>query len=200
MTATPRIYSEAAKSRALQIGQVALYSMDDEAIYGPEFHRMTFHDAVEQQLLTDYKVVVLTIEQAYISEILQNAIEAGAVDVEIQHSDAAKLVGCWKALSAPEGPDAPDTVRPLQRAIAFTNTIRNSKGIKENWPDLVKESQSESEARDASKHHGLDVDHVDGSMNASDPRKALGLATRQRRRSAKPVPDTLERPLPVGRR
>ncbi len=75
MTATPRIYSEAAKNRALKVGQVALYSMDDESEYGPEFHRMTFHDAVEQQLLTDYKVVVLTIEQAYISQVLQEAIE-----------------------------------------------------------------------------------------------------------------------------
>ena len=166
MTATPRIYSETAKNKALQIGQVSLYSMDDENIYGPEFHRMTFSHAVEQQLLTDYKVVVLTIEQAYISEVLQNAIEAGAVDVAMQHSDAAKLVGCWKALAAPEGPDAPSTVRPLQRAIAFTNTIKNSKGIKNNWPELVRESQTVLSEEHISRQHGLDVDHVDGSMNA----------------------------------
>ena len=167
MTATPRIYSEAAKSKALQIGQVALYSMDDEAQYGPEFHRMTFHDAVEQQLLTDYKVVVLTIEQAYISEVLQNAIEAGAVDgLGIQHNDAAKLVGCWKALGAPEGPDASSTVRPLQRAIAFTNTIKNSKAVKYNWPELVKESQDVLTEEHISRQHGLDVEHVDGTMNA----------------------------------
>ena len=167
MTATPRIYSEAAKSKALQIGQVALYSMDDEAQYGPEFHRMTFHDAVEQQLLTDYKVVVLTIEQAYISEVLQNAIEAGAVEAEgFLHNDAAKLVGCWKALAAPEGPDAASTVRPLQRAIAFTNTIKNSKAVKYNWPELVKESQDVLTEEHISRQHGLDVEHVDGTMNA----------------------------------
>ncbi len=166
MTATPRIYSEAAKSKALQIGQVALYSMDDEAQYGPEFHRMTFSDAVEQRLLTDYKVVVLTIEQAYISEVLQNAIEAGTLQISPDQSIAAILVGCWKALSAPEGPDAPASVRPLQRAIAFTNTIRRSKDAKDIWPDLVRESQSVLSAQHVSRQHGLDVDHVDGSMNA----------------------------------
>ena len=166
MTATPRIYSETAKNKALQIGQVSLYSMDDENIYGPEFHRMSFSDAVEQQLLTDYKVVVLTIEQAYISEVLQNAIEAGAVEANLDHSDAARLVGCWKALAAPEGPDAPSSVRPLQRAIAFTSTIKDSKGIKEFWPQIVRESQNVLSQEHISRQHGLDVDHVDGTMNA----------------------------------
>ena len=164
MTATPRIYSESAKNKALEIGQVSLYSMDDETQYGPEFHRMTFHDAVEQQLLSDYKVVVLTIQHSYISEVLEKANENGINP--LTQSDAAKLVGCWKALAAPEGPDAPSSVRPLQRAIAFTNTIKNSKAVKDSWPEIVKESQDVLSQEHLSRLHGLDVQHVDGTMNA----------------------------------
>ena len=41
MTATPRIYAEDSKRRA-EDNSVVLYSMDDEAVFGPTFHRLTF--------------------------------------------------------------------------------------------------------------------------------------------------------------
>ena len=47
MTATPRLYTEGAKTKAATHG-VEVFSMDDEATYGPEFHRLPFSRAVEQ--------------------------------------------------------------------------------------------------------------------------------------------------------
>ncbi|MCV7670240.1 DEAD/DEAH box helicase family protein, partial [Micrococcus luteus] len=61
MTATPRIYVQEAKAKAAQ-DQVTVYSMDDESIYGPEFHRLGFGKAVEQGHLTDYKVLILAVD------------------------------------------------------------------------------------------------------------------------------------------
>ncbi len=165
MTATPRIYSDTAKRRALEIGQTTLYSMDDQSQYGPEFHRMTFHEAVERDLLTDYKVIVLNIEESYVVGSLQHAVASGG-DREISLDDAAKIVGCSSALIAPEGPRPTTDVAPLQRAIAFSNTIRNSKRIQEGWADIIRESQSLLSEEQRSRIHGFDVDHVDGKMNA----------------------------------
>ncbi|MFZ0717779.1 DEAD/DEAH box helicase family protein, partial [Mycobacterium sp.] len=61
MTATPRIYSDAVKGKADE-HSAELVSMDDELRYGPEFHNLSFGDAVERGLLTDYKVLVLTVD------------------------------------------------------------------------------------------------------------------------------------------
>ena len=46
--------------------------MDDENIYGPEFHRLGFGQAVGQGLLTDYKVLILTVDENYIARSLQS--------------------------------------------------------------------------------------------------------------------------------
>ena len=166
MTATPRIYSDSAKTKARDIGEVALYSMDDESQYGPEFHRMTFADAVENGHLSDYKVIVLNVEESFVDGALQRSIAAGG-DAELNLDDAAKILGCSKALIAPEGPDAGKEVRPLQRAIAFSTTIKNSKRVTESWETIVNDGRDEVlTEEERSRMHVFDVDHVDGGMNA----------------------------------
>ncbi len=162
MTATPRIYSEAAKSKARAIGQVALYSMDDEAQYGPEFHRMTFAEAVEQNRLSDYKVVILNIDQSAIAGPLAAANTAGA-SRELSLDDASKLVGCTSALF---NPDRENNASPLLRAIAFTNTIKNSRIVSENWPTVANEAQKVMSDKAQHRQINCSVQHVDGKMNA----------------------------------
>ena len=74
MTATPRIYGDAAKVKA-ESGEVALCSMDDEALYGKELYVINFSEAVQRGLLTDYKVLVLTVEESVISRRLQDLLK-----------------------------------------------------------------------------------------------------------------------------
>ncbi len=60
MTATPRYFKEHVKRRAAEL-EFELVSMDDEHVFGPEFHVLTFHEAIsaDPPLLTDYQVVVI---------------------------------------------------------------------------------------------------------------------------------------------
>lgn len=67
MTATPRLYDDKVKDKADE-HSAEVSSMDDEAIYGPEFHRLGFGEAVEKGLLTDYKVLVLGVEDDIAAE------------------------------------------------------------------------------------------------------------------------------------
>jgi predicted helicase len=71
MTATPRIFADAAKATA-EKDNVALCSMDDEALYGKQLHVITFSEAVQLKLLTDYKVIVLAIDAKHVSSRIQN--------------------------------------------------------------------------------------------------------------------------------
>jgi predicted helicase len=62
MTATPRLYSETAGEKAKK-ADALLCSMDDPWLYGEEMYRIGFGEAVDKKLLSDYKVIVLTIHR-----------------------------------------------------------------------------------------------------------------------------------------
>ncbi len=64
MTATPKIYGETAQKQAQkEEGVEILYTMDDEKVYGKEFFNYSFGKAIEDNYLTDYKVVILKIRK-----------------------------------------------------------------------------------------------------------------------------------------
>ena len=88
MTATPRLYTESAKAKAAS-HDVDVFSMDDPETYGPEFHRLPFSRAVDQGLLSDYKVVVLAMSEQHVDAALQAHLAAG--ESEINLTDAAKI-------------------------------------------------------------------------------------------------------------
>ena len=62
---------------------------------------------------------------------------SGAGGSEINITDATKFVGCWRALQNPEGKSGDEAIKPLTRAIAFNNTILNSKRLAEHWNGVI---------------------------------------------------------------
>lgn len=174
MTATPRIYGDNAKIKA-ESGEVTLCSMDDEALYGKELFVINFSEAVQRGLLTDYKVLVLTVEESVINRRLQELLKDE--DNQLKVDDAAKIVGCWKALAKQGlheqliGDD-----QPMKRAVAFCQVISpNYKGTKHkvssiniaNMFQSVVEAYQESENIDEASRLICEAEHVDGGMNAS---------------------------------
>ena len=179
MTATPRVYGNAAKATAEQ-QSVALCSMDDEALYGPTFEVLSFSEAVARGLLVDYKVIVLAIEETHISRRIQGLL--ADEDNSLRLDDAAKIVGCWKALTkrglAEELLGDRD---PMRRAVAFCQVIEERKGAKhhrvasktiaEMFPSVIEEYLRTAEADerdDGSTPLKVEVEHVDGHMNATE--------------------------------
>ena len=169
MTATSRLYTESAKAKAAS-HDADVFSMDDPETYGLEFHRLPFSRAVDQGLLSDYKVVVLAMSEQHVDAALQAHLAAG--ESEINLTDAAKITGCWRALQNPENEGSGGApVRRLSRAIAFTNTIASSKRLETHWDDIIGhaiELLPEAERRSALR---CDTRHVDGQHHALD-RKA----------------------------
>lgn len=163
MTATPRIFDGSVKDKA-KAKQAALTSMDDEATYGPEFFRLGFGEAVEMGLLTDYKVVVLTVSERHVARTLQQNL-AGE-DGELNVDELAQIIGCWNALAkhAPDAETAADFASdpaPMRRAVAFLRSISASKEFTKVFDGVV----NQADGLDASALRCA-VDHVDGTMNA----------------------------------
>ncbi len=170
MTATPRIFDENVRAKAEEHSAV-ITSMGDETKYGPEFHRLTFGTAVERGLLTDYKVLVLTVDEEHIAGPLQNQI----VDTnhEINLDDATKIVGCWNGLAKRAGADVNGNgflpgQMPMKRAVAFLRDIKSSRRFSDAFEQVVNAYDgAEDDVLACSAHH------VDGSFNALERNREL---------------------------
>jgi predicted helicase len=160
MTATPRLYSERAKAKAAG-SDVVVCSMDDETLYGPDFHYLGFGKAVGEGLLSDYRVVVLMVDEAYVNEAAHDALSDAELDLKLE--DAARLVGCWRGLSK-RGVDEDEFIydpTPMRRAVSFSTTIAYSKRICAALPEVVHSLLDQGE-----HGTGCDARHVDGTMGA----------------------------------
>ncbi|BAI21271.1 DNA helicase restriction enzyme Type III R subunit [Acetobacter pasteurianus IFO 3283-12] len=175
MTATPRIYGDVAQEKAEKEGAI-VYGMNNAEIFGPEFHVITFSEAVRRKLLVDYKVIVLAVDEGTVSARLQKLLDDP--DNGLKVDDASKIVGCWKALAkiglSQDGVEDPE---PMKRAVAFCQVISpdykgrahkvSSIQIAEMFQKVVEEYQQqdgiEPEARLT-----CEAEHVDGGMNASE--------------------------------
>ena len=178
MTATPRIYGDVAQAKAKK-DDIALCSMDDEALFGRELHVLTFSESVQRDLLVDYKVIVLTVDEAHISSSLQSMLSDA--NNQLRVGDAAKIVGCWKALAKEdqEG-ELVDDPSPMRRAVAFCQVIErrptmkthkvSSKEIATWFESVVATYQDQEETR---SRLVCKARHIDGSMNASEKGEQL---------------------------
>ena len=165
MTATPRLYNDGTKTKAQEEGAV-LCSMDDEALYGPEFYRLGFGEAVGAGLLCDYKVMVLAIDEKAVGKTFQGQI--ADTNNELTLDDAVKIVGCWNGLAKRtppvEGKDAATVDRtPMRRAVAFARSIKDSQKIAKLFGQIVQEYLAG--AAEDNTLLRCEVQHVDGTFN-----------------------------------
>lgn len=175
MTATPRLFSDDSKSRA-DANDAVLCSMDDEKLYGKEMHRLGFGKAVEDGLLADYKVLVLTLDDRAISPSVQRMV--ADKDHSINADDAAKLIGCINALSKQivgDGGVIKDTdPLPMRRAVAFCPKISASKEISKNFNDVSEKYITDLPDEERERIQKVESRHVDGTMNATTRDALLG--------------------------
>lgn len=169
MTATPRLYTDEARKKAEESDAV-LCSMDDVSLYGDEIYRIGFGEAVEKQLLTDYKVLILAVGDKDITPALRDVItnEDGTITVD----DASKFVGCINALSkrvlGDEGLIKAADPLPMHRAVAFCSTIKDSKATARVFTDCKSAYMEDVSAEDKAQMVDVVAEHVDGMMSATE--------------------------------
>jgi predicted helicase len=78
MTATPRIFGDSVKTKAEDLG-VTLATMDDESTYGPTFFYRGFGWAVQNDLLSDYKVIVLAMDEGLVARSVQKRMAVAKI-------------------------------------------------------------------------------------------------------------------------
>lgn len=91
-TATPRIFSSDVKTKANK-ENIEIYGMDDVSAFGPVLHKLSFGEAIDRDLLTDYKVIVVGVSDQTIKDEIDEAIllELSSQQVVDAESLAAKV-------------------------------------------------------------------------------------------------------------
>jgi predicted helicase len=167
MTATPRLYNDEVKSKAAQ-AEAVLCSMDDVNLYGEEIYRIGFGEAVEKGLLTDYKVLILTLNDNDIPPAIQKMI--ADENSEISTDDASKLIGCINALSkqvlGDQGIIKDSDPNPMKRAVAFCSNIKVSKKITETYNSASDSYINSLPPEKRETMVSIASKHIDGSMSA----------------------------------
>lgn len=168
MTATPRIYGDAVKTKAGE-ASVELCSMDDLSLYGEVLFQRGFSWAVQNGLLTDYKVVVLAVDEAVVSAGVQHRL--ADEHSELVLDDATKIIGCYKALTKEDlKQDVTTDPLPMKRALAFCKDIKSSKLITDEFTKVLDEYLTSGNIMDgfpAEKYRlQCELEHVDGTFNA----------------------------------
>lgn len=170
MTATPRLYSSEAQSKAKE-KEVEVWSMDDPQMFGEEIYRIGFGAAVEKQLLSDYKVIVLTLDENSVEPQLLNELLEGNAD--LKESDAIKLIGCINVLSKRTNYLTDKELfsdvdpEPMKSAVAFCSNIKNSLYLKDSFNVCQKAYYEKMSEEERDQLVVVQADHVDGGMGST---------------------------------
>lgn len=139
-------------------------------------YRIGFGEAVERDLLSDYKVLILTLSDKDIPPAVQKMIAND--EKEINSDDASKLIGCINALSkqilGDEGILKATDPEPMRRAVAFCQTIAVSKKITATFNNAT--SVYINSLPETKKEQMVSVvsQHIDGTMSAPKRDELMG--------------------------
>ena len=168
-TATPRTYSSNVKKAAEDRG-VEVVGMDDEAVFGKTLFALNFGEAIKRGLLTDYRVVIIGVDDPTISAWIENReLLKTDSDIEMDAESLASQVGLLKAIKDYD----------LHRMISFHSRVSRAEEFSKNihkvigWIDEKHKPSGE-----------LKSDFVSGEMPTDKRRKKLaqlkGLQDNQR--------------------
>lgn len=163
-TATPKLYGIDAKKKA-QANSIVISSMDDESLYGKVFYRLGFGDAISHDILTDYKLMVLAVDETVVQKDMQKSLSDPENGLNID--DVGRIIGVWNGMIKRESFTDKVSGEPMKRAIAFSRTIKDSQRLSEQFESVV------NDYLDSEDGYSVNVRHVDGGMNALEKNEAL---------------------------
>jgi predicted helicase len=144
--------------------------MDDESVFGPTFYSLSFGQAVEQDLLSDYRLVVLQVKESQVTSLFLPG-EGGTID------ENARIVGSLAALSKKslikEANDFSTDPEPMKRAVVFCSRIKESEQISKLYNSLI---EPEFLGRDYFEKNGFvipDSQSISGLDNSDVKMKKL---------------------------
>lgn len=152
-TATPRYFGKAIKDEA-NARDLEVVGMDNEAVFGPVVHKLSFGEAIQRELLTDYQVVIVGVDEPMVREwIEREEIVATDPDNQTDARTLAAKIGLIKAINDYD----------LQRVISFHSRVNGARDFSRELAKVVNLVEPEH------RPSGVFLsDYVSGEMKAGD--------------------------------
>jgi superfamily II DNA or RNA helicase len=126
-TATPRTYSSNLKKQAKDL-EFEIAGMDDEKVFGKEFHRLSFGEAIDRKLLTDYQLVIIGVDEPMIAEWIKHREQLKTTSDEvIDAKSLAAEIGLIKAIKDYN----------LTRVISFHSRVKSAEDFSKELPQVL---------------------------------------------------------------
>ena len=152
MTATPRVYHAHLRAKAAE-NDIDVASMDDESVFGPVLHKLSFGEAIERKLLSDYRVVVVGVNDAMVREmVMDRTLVKTDTGIEDDARSLATQVGLAKAIKDYD----------LKRVISFHSRVDLAKNFSSDFHTLL--DWLDEQSRPSGK---LTYEYVSGAMPTS---------------------------------
>ena len=123
-TATPRTYSSNVKKAAEDRG-VEVVGMDNATLFGKVLYALPFGEAIARKLLTDYRVVIIGVDDPTIAQWISNReLVSTGTGIETDSESLAAQIGLLKAIKDYDLKRIISFHSRVNRAEAFTSDIR----------------------------------------------------------------------------
>ena len=153
MTATPRILSRQIKTVA-EGRDIEVVSMDDPTVFGEVLHQLKFSQAIKDDLLSDYRVVIVGVDDPLIQGQIQNRdLLLTSNGIELEAETLASHVALAKTTKKYD----------LRRVISFHGRVAGAKQFAADHTEVL------SWLRKADRPSGTTTaDYVSGDMSSGD--------------------------------
>jgi len=158
MTATPRYLSRRLRDEVGQLN-VQANSMDDPSVFGPEFHVLTFGQAIEQELLSDYQVLIIGVTDREVKRLIDNrtTVELSGAIPPTDAESLAAMLGVSKAVHRYD----------LHHVITFHNRVKRAQEFSSSF------SQVNARLPDDESVPNLWPGHISGNMPTGERARIL---------------------------
>ncbi|MBQ5479502.1 MAG: DEAD/DEAH box helicase family protein, partial [Acetobacter sp.] len=164
MSATPKVWTSTSKAKAKQ-NNTEMYSMDDPQIYGDVIFSLPFSKAIEQDLLSDYQVMIVALRSDQLGDLTEKvSVQITSQDKRDKHVDrdfVCKILGTYKGLARSDlyilneenhgknhqanGENSDEDIplkpiehyTPAQRAVLFCRNIKTSKALTKHFGTVI---------------------------------------------------------------
>lgn len=160
MTATPRVMTSHSRKKAAE-KDIDVACMDDTSLFGEVLHQLSFSKAIEQELLTDYRVLIIGVDDPTVhSKIINRELVSIQQEVDTDAESLANHIALSQAMANPD--------YGLKRIITFHGRVKGAKKFSEIHQDVLDWLPEDSKS---SKE--LKIGHVAGTMNSAQRNQAI---------------------------
>jgi superfamily II DNA or RNA helicase len=151
-TATPRTYSSTVKKSAEERG-VEVIGMDNASLFGEVLYALPFGKAIENKLLTDYRVVIIGVDDPTIAQWIANReLVTTNTGIETDSESLAAQIGLLKAIKDYD----------LKRIISFHSRVNRAEEFATDIKEIMAWVSDEHRPSGT-----LRTDFVSGNMPAN---------------------------------